>query len=347
MKIASISGHGCVRMHKMNLVLLKKGHEVHLCTSEITTFIDQYTSYNLATTLEQVRQWMLTIEPTVDMLHAHNEPSYYVSLWKEISTKPVILDVHDSYLVRTTPEKADEMIKAEKPVFRISTEERTNFQLADALVFPSQSMAEQVTREFKLPQPAIVLPSYLPELFYQYEAQPWAGGLVYEGKTTFSDKMQPFNYCDYRKLAAECDRLKIDFHLYGNQDSKEFSEAYPTAYKYKPCLMHKMIKRIQAHDWGLVGNIDSYPEWEVAMPNKLFEYLAANMPVVCINADEAAKFVLKHDVGIVVKDLEELASRWKEHREKRANVIKLRRNFSMDANIHHLENFYKVVCGGN
>ena len=346
-RIASINNHGCVRMHKMNLVLLAKGHEVHLCTSELTTFIDDYTSYTLASTFEQLQQWMKNIEPYVDMLHAHNEPSYYVSLWKEVSNKPVILDVHDSYLIRSTPEEFKTRMDAGNQSLRISTEERTNFQLADGLVFPSESMRELVCKEFKLTQPSLTLPSYLPERFYQYEAQQWYGGLVYEGRTIFSDKEGPSSYCDYRELAKECDRLKIDFHLYGNQDSKEYDEAYPTAIRHKPCLMHKMIKRIQAFDWGLVGNIKSYENWEKAMPNKLFEYMAANVPVVCINAGEAAKFVLKHDVGIVVNDLEELRNRWKEHTEKRKNIVKLRRKFSMESHIGELEQFYRGVLSGN
>lgn len=289
---------------------------------------------------------MEIIEPEVDFLHAHNEPSYYVSLWKEISKKPVILDVHDSYLLRLTPEELDAMEKEGKHSIRVSTEERTNFQLADALIFPSESMAELVRAEFKLGQPGLTLPSYLPDFLYQYEVQPWLGGLVYEGRTTFGGKHAPSNYCDYTELAKECDRLKIDFHLFGNQKSKEFDEAYPTAIRHDPCLMEKMIKRIQSHDWGLVGNIKSYSNWEMAMPNKLFEYMAANVPIVCINASEAAKFVLKYDVGIVVKDLEELRSRWKEHTEKRKNVVKFRRQFSMDNQIHKLENFYGVVTNG-
>lgn len=345
MKIASISGHGCVRMHKMNLVLLKQGHEVHLCTSDPTTYIDSYTSYSLAPNLEQVRSWMKIIEPHVDLLHAHNEPSYYVSLWKEVSDKPVILDVHDSYLMRSTQEEADQARKDGKFLLRVSTEERTNFQAADGLVFVSEGMAERVKQEFKLEQPSLTLPSYLPEGFYQYEPQPWLGGLVYEGKTSFKDGPDPFNYCDYREVAKECERLKIDFHLYGNQDSKEYDAAYESAIRHKPCLMEKMINRIQSHDWGLVGNIKPYAEWDVALPNKFFEYLAANIPVVCINAPETAKLVQKYDVGIVVKDLEELKRRWKEHTQKRKNVIKFRKQFSMDKHIGELEQFYRGVCG--
>jgi len=330
-------------MHKMNLCLLKRGHTVDLVTSEVTTFIEHYSTYSLGVSLEQVRESLRRLEPHVDFLHAHNEPSYYVSLWKEFSKKPVILDVHDSFLLRTSPAQADKVMEEGKMRMRVSTEERTNFQLADALVFPSQSMADLVCKEFKLTQPMLVLPSYLPELFYQYETQPWMGGIVYEGKTAINGDSSTNAYCDYRKFDAECKRLGVDFHLYGNQMSDEFKAAYPHAFKYPPCLMGKMIKRIQAHDWGLVGNVDSYPEWEGAMPNKLFEYLAANIPIVCMNAGEVAKFVLEHDIGIVVNSVEELCARWKEHTEKRKNVVRLRHKFSMDSHIEELEAFYDLV----
>ena len=68
---------------------------------------------------------------------------------------------------------------------------------------------------------------------------------------------------------------------------------------------------------GLVGNLDVTSEWKVAFPNKLFEYIAAGVPVVAINADECADFITEYGFGIVVKDLYELAERWEEHTEIR------------------------------
>jgi glycosyltransferase involved in cell wall biosynthesis len=84
-------------------------------------------------------------------------------------------------------------------------------------------------------------------------------------------------------------------------------------------------------------------EWDVAMPNKLFEYMATGVPVVAMNAADCSKFVKDTGVGIAVEGPEELGERWKEHRDCRGRVFKERQAWSMNAHIHKLEQFYKEV----
>jgi hypothetical protein len=111
-------------------------------------------------------------------------------------------------------------------------------------------------------------------------------------------------------------------------------------YVHKPEPISELIKHLTKHDWGLVGNLTPTPEWDIAFPNKLFEYLAASVPVVAINAKECSKFIKKHGVGMTVKSLDELKDRWSEHRKCRENVIKKRQKFTMDNNIKPLEELY-------
>ena len=101
------------------------------------------------------------------------------------------------------------------------------------------------------------------------------------------------------------------------------------------------MKSLGRHDWGLVGNTVRTGQWEVAMPNKLFEYMACGVPVVSMNAKVCANFVQESDVGISVEGPEELGERWAEHREKRKNVIKHRRAWMMESHIGKLEEFYR------
>lgn len=349
LKILSVSGHGCIRATKMNLCLINKGHDVHLLTKKLAPYSVNYKSHSIGQNIDQMREAMKLYEPFVDLCHAHNEPSWYVTLWKEISKKPVILDVHDSCLARLTPEQWEAQIEADKGHnVRISCEERNNFQLADGLVFPGQNFAALVSGEFKLRQPSLILPSYVPQHFYSYYPLEWMGGLVYEGKIALEKELPMFSYCDYRALAKQAKELGLDFHL----RPAGYTDTLESMYKPKenehlvihtPVLLEDLTKRLGQHDWGLVGNIYPTSEWDNALPNKLFEYMAAGTPIVVINAKEAAEFVLKHGVGIVVKDLKELTSRWSEHREIRKKILKIRTQFSMDNQIVNLEDFYRVV----
>jgi hypothetical protein len=154
-----------------------------------------------------------------------------VSALKEITDKPVILDVHDSYLARSTPEEATEALDGGGMHVRVHTEERNNFQMADALVFPGEDFRDLVCGEFKLTQPALTLPSYVPSRFYEYATRDWHGGLVYEGKVSLPEEMkQPerrgFDYCDYTDMTERTQAKGMDFHLYATRGDEPFKKHY-------------------------------------------------------------------------------------------------------------------------
>ncbi|MFQ5687002.1 MAG: glycosyltransferase [Candidatus Scalindua sp.] len=348
MKIVMVSNHACVRMHKMALPLIEGGvHDIHLLANRQTSFSECYTTFGHWLEISQLAAFIKLHAKDTDVFHVHNEPSWFVTLIKEICDVPVVLDIHDSFLARVTPEQQEEVQNSGKTLVRITAEERNNFQLADALVFPSSSFADLVASEFGLQQPSIILPSYMPRRMYRYNIQDWLGGLVYEGKVQVNCDSRVnwgFRYCNYEKLAHKCNDIGMDFHIYGGRNDKEFMSIYNnTAFVHEPYVFDQLIKNIARHDWGLVGNIMPTSEWNIAMPNKLFEYIAAGVPIVSINADTCSKYIEKHGIGIKVESMEELATRWSEHRETRKNLLKTRVKFSMEENIDELINLYAKV----
>jgi hypothetical protein len=333
----------------MNMCLLDLGHKVDFITKKWVYYADGYTTHALGANIKQMREAMKLYEPHVDLCHAHNEPSWYVALWKEISDKPVILDVHDSFLTRITSEEWEKQHTTEggKRSIRVSSEERANFQMADGLVFPAKPFMDLISEEFRLEQPKLVLPSMVPERFYSYFPMEWHGGIVYEGKVSLENELGPFSYCDYREFARQANEAKLDFHIYPTFVNDALIKLYPknleTTYFHTPVMLEELIKKLGRHDWGLVGNVTSSPQWEVALPNKLFEYMAAGLPIAVMNAQAAGEIVKEFGIGIEVESIQELCERWAEHRKCRENVYKFRKKFSMDANIHKLEAFYKEV----
>jgi len=347
LNIVMVAGHCCIRVHKMAIPLIEKGHRVHLIGMRVPTFWEQYKTFTLCTDVEQMLESMkLYARNGVDLFHCHNEPSWFVSALKEITDKPVVLDVHDSYLARSTPEQATEALDKGDHHVRVLVEERNNFQLADGLVFPGDSFRDVVCREFGLQQPALTMPSYVPERFYQYSGRDWHGGLVYEGKVNTPDETKGsskgFEYCDYTDVMNEAHKLGMDFHIYSGRTDEKFRKHYgDKAFLHKALEYDELLLSVGRHDWGLVGNVKKTSEWDVAMPNKLFEYLSCGVPVVSMNAGASSKFLEETGLGITVSSVEELAARWSEHREVRKHVLRGRKNWSMNAHIHKLENFYE------
>ena len=349
MRIAMVAGHCCIRVQKMAMPLIERGHHVSLIGGKVPTGWESYKSFNLCTDIEQYTEAIKLQVPHVDVFHCHNEPSWFVTAIKEVCDVPVILDVHDSYLARSTPEQATEALDSGEQHLRVSVEERNNFQLADALVFPGDEFRKTIVDEFGLEQPALTLPSYVPWKFYCYQSRDWHGGLVYEGKVNLPTETKGcntgFHYCDYTDVADRCSKISMDFHLYAARDDDKFKKHYDgKAFLHKPMHYDELMKNLGRHDWGLVGNSIETREWEVAMPNKMFEYLATGMPVVSMNAKGCTNFLESTGMGIAVSNPEDLGSRWAEHRKVRERVIKERKNWTMENHIHKLEDFYREVA---
>jgi glycosyltransferase involved in cell wall biosynthesis len=350
LNIVFISGHGCIRCQKMALPLLDRGINVHMIANKTPSWVESYKSYSRYFTIDQLIETVKLYSKIADVFHAHNEPSYFVSIVKEFCKVPVILDAHDSFLARMTEEEEIKLRNDGKKAYRVTSEERNNFQLADALIFPGKQFGDAIRNEFRLKQPHLVLPSYLPQRLYRYDGRGWLGGLVYEGMVQIKNETEShslahgYRYADYEGLAKEAHKLGIDFHIYAVREDKPFKDLYdPISYVHPALDVERLIKELQRHDWGLVGNVFPSPQWDVAFPNKMFEYIAASVPVVAINAKACSEFIEKHGIGITVGSLEELASRWSEHRACRERLIKVRQQFSMESHIGQLADFYQEV----
>ena len=342
MKIVKVARHCCVRVAKEALPLIDRGHDVHVIANRLPHFGGRFGSVQIYQNLTQLENAIMA-HPDTDVFHCHNEPSWFVTVVKQVTQKPVVLDVHDSMLIRVAPDDESQT--------RISVDERNNMQLADGLVFVSRPQARVCRKEFHLDQPYTVLPSYVPREFYRVDSWHWLGGLVYEGRLDLpeeigKDELPFFKYCEFTKLAEELYKRGVVFNLYtpggGNPIQKRYGETavWKGSYEYT-----KLIRQVGRHDWGLVGNVDEHLAWKYAMPNKLFEYMAAGVPIVAMNALETKRFVEKNGIGIGVDSVDELIERWDEHHRLRKTLLTTRYNWCMDNHIHQVEGLYGKITG--
>ena len=96
-----------------------------------------------------------------------------------------------------------------------------------------------------------------------------------------------------------------------------------------PMDIQTLIKRLSTFEAGLCGS--PFPDANLlkAMPNKLFEYMAAGIPVICVGRSRMADWIEEHDVGVVVSQPEQVEKAIQEVRAKRENVLKLRHLWTM------------------
>lgn len=348
MKIVFVSNHACMRMNKIGMVLIERGYDIHLITHKITQYTEIYSTISVYQDSRQLNN-AIVAHKDAELFHVHNEPSWYVTAIKQVFDKPVIIDVHDSILLRRT---AREVEKAKDPdIFRISADERNNFQLADGLVYVCKPMQRIVNKEFTISKPNIVLPSGVPRSMYRNDFFKWEQGLVYEGRIDLPEELSKewsfFNYCNYIEFAEGCREHNIPLHIYTPRKNENIRRVYGGLAKiYPPFGYRELIHQIGRHDWGFVGNCFKTPEWKNGLSNKLFDYMAACLPVICWNADTNWNFIKKYGIGIKVNSFKEIVDRWKEHRECRKNMVRHRTKFILENYIERLEKLYQKVLDG-
>jgi len=341
-KIVMVARHCCIRVQKVALPLINNGYEVHCIAHRFPMFGEMYKTLIIYQHLDQLYN-AIKLHGDADIFHVHNEPSWFVSAVKNIlGDRPVVLDAHDSMLIRIP--------KGDRKHTRISVDERNNFQLADGVVFVSEPMAKLVRNEFNLTQPYVSLPSYVPKEWHRLDAWEWLGGVALEGRVDLPQELEEgkemhfFQYCEYTELAKQLQAAGVPFFLYTTSKEGALQEHYKNIAIWKGSYpFDKLIRKLGRHNWGFHGNLGNFMVSQYAMPNKLFEYLAAGIPVIEMNAKLAGKFVEKHGLGIHVKSVPELLERWPEHRECRKNVAKNRFDWCMDAHIHKVENLYREL----
>jgi glycosyltransferase involved in cell wall biosynthesis len=99
--------------------------------------------------------------------------------------------------------------------------------------------------------------------------------------------------------------IVIVFMGYGPLEKKvkEAAEKYDTIY-YLPAVSPEVLLDYTASaDYGIHIGFNTCLNSTFCLPNKLFEYLMAEIPVIISNVKEMAKIVLENKVGVVVESL--------------------------------------------
>jgi glycosyltransferase involved in cell wall biosynthesis len=172
---------------------------------------------------------------------------------------------------------------------------------------------------------------------------------VYEG--TLSSF--PGDHYDLKEIFNDLARRGYHIHIYDshhNQDYDRLAEMHYGIHYHGHKDPRELLYEMTQYDYGWAGfNVAKNREHiDVALPNKLFEYLASGLPVLSFPHKAQKEFLKGEGLGLVFKDLNELDEKIKEQvmaDKLRKNVLRRRFDFTMESNIERVLNLYRSLHG--
>lgn len=185
--------------------------------------------------------------------------------------------------------------------------EREHLRTADQLITVSETLADEVQSRYFLPNKPTVTYNAPPRESYSKTAndiRSHLGLAVDVPLIVFVGGATPLRGCDtILKSLAYLDGVHLAFVSQGKyvEELIQLAEHMNISERFHvhPYVSSDQVTSfIRTADIGIHGLVH-YPNAEVAMPNKMFEYLQAGLPMVVSDVASMKEFVKKHHIGDV------------------------------------------------
>ena len=339
LRICMCSEHSCIRVLKQALILKKQGHIVDLATHLLPQGRPYYNAVSMYT---GQRELAMAVDAShADIYHVHNEPDWLVPTIAPLLQNrycPIIWDMHDPDHLRGKES--------------IDGYELASYNLADAVIHVSEAAKASADKELGDYKPSIVIYSYVNEQFTAKDEDivpdPSFNSVVYEGGMDAISKPQQVegregvdvNLRYMPDIVKAFREQGYAFNILAASNMPNLLYESIGAYVAKPVVYPSMLAGLRPHGLGFVGAAYQSDLMQVAMPNKLFEYISQGVVPIVFNANEVAKFVKDNDCGIVLDSLKNLKEQLKNASKKRKNVLRLRKEIMMESQTDKLLDLY-------
>lgn len=242
----------------------------------------------------------LATKGNVDILHVNDLQGLIVGYFvkKSNAELKIIYDSHEWQI----DHKPNQSILRIKLLYFI---ERFFIKAANHIIVVSESIAKEYERVYSIKKPYVVLntPNYI-ENFYKSNIFRDKFGLnskkifIYQGSINVGRGIESI-----LDVASHLD--EYNFLFMGNGSLVSYIEShqkYNNNIFYVPSVPHSdILNYTSSADYGICLIEDCCLSYKYCLPNKLFEYLMAGIPVIVSNLPELKKIVEKFNVGVVVE----------------------------------------------
>lgn len=335
MRVCMVAHHGCIRVFKLALALIEKGHTVDIITNQPPFGHNMFATMSIYFDAEQLTRCVQA--SPADVFHIHNTPDWLVSATRAGTDKPIVYDIHDLESLRRQQEPEQD----ENDAFRIS----------DAWVHVSQACKDAAYKYHGNGKPSIVLHSYVNERFVgNNETAPSWSSVVYEGGVSsqaqeerLGNGLRQVNMRYFVPLADALSNQGYEFFIFGVSPLGDMFYENAGAVYFSGLMYPVLMRALRPFAYGFVGALIDMPLMQAAMPNKLFEYISQGVVPIIYKADEAAGWAQEMGVGIKLESLNDLGKQLEQAPAIRENILKRRHEFTMERNIQPLIDLYEEL----
>lgn len=340
-KILIATWFNCLRNIKTSIGAFNLGYELELLTkaqgwalaSELQ-FGHIYNHIKIWETPSQLEKAM--IKSDADIIWCHNEPDLMAQFANFPHIKRDRIVIHDCHDLPSLHPGYENNID-------INEQEKAAIENSEYVSVPTPDYVNMICNKY----PTVsrdkikVIYSCSPKMFFPEFDYPRVNGMLYCGQVNVPEMNSKLHYRDCVPLFSEMTNLGIPTHIYSttpNINMMPYTMA--GACSYGTLRMYAAIHQYTRYDYGFVGsNIDCI-EIQKCMPNKLFDCIAAGIPLIALNAKTAGDFIEKYDIGVSVQGIENLKNvPWKDKdfwEKKRKNVRDIRHKFTIENEVNKL-----------
>lgn len=236
-----------------------------------------------------------------DIVHSHNLPDALTILAQDLCAGviPVIHDIHDLQSLRRTPYRDGFDAPPDLPHL-----ERLAVERSDGVITVSPELVDVIEERYDIPGDVLVIPNLalrrdLPHLPERAPGRPPV--IVYQGSLSADG-----GHYDLRDMFTAVAEAGATLHVHPNRHVPEYAGLAPSGGRlvvHEPLTPAALMARLPEYDVGWTGFNATLngAHLDTVLPNKLFEFLGAGLPVVTLRSHRAlARFVEEERVGILV-----------------------------------------------